>query len=184
MRKLIMWNLVSLDGFFEGANKWDLPFHEVAWGPDLERLSIEQTGAADMLLFGRVTYEGMAAHWPNATGTVADIMNRIPKVVFSRSIERADWTNARVARDAVAEVRRLRAEPGGDMLVFGSADLCASLIAHDLIDEFRICVVPVFQGQGTPLFREGPPKRLELRGTRTVDTGAVILTYGLAAPAA
>ena len=72
MRKLIMWNLVSLDGFFEGAKSWDLGWHESVWGDELERLSIDQLKSADMLLFGRVTYEGMAGYWSSAKGEIAD----------------------------------------------------------------------------------------------------------------
>ena len=90
MSKLIMWNLMTLDGFFEGAKSWDLDFHQLVWGDELEHLSIEQLRSADRLLFGRVTYEGMAAYWQTATGEVADFMNSLPKVVVSRTLERAD----------------------------------------------------------------------------------------------
>ena len=176
-----MWNLVSLEGYFEGATKWDLGFHETVWGPELERLSIEQTGGADVLLFGRVTYEGMAAHWTTAEGPIAGIMNRIPKVVFSRTLRRADWSNTRlVTSDAVDEVRRLKAEGDGYMLIFGSAELSAALIEQDLIDEFRLCVAPVLLGKGTPLFEDGERKRLKLLDTRALETGGMILTYALA----
>ena len=182
MRRVVMWNLISLDGYFEGAKKWDLDFLSIVWGPELEQLSIEQTGAAEMLLFGRVTYEGMAAHWPTAGGPIAEIMNSIPKVVFSRTLERADWSNTRLVRgDAVEEVRRLKAETGGDMYVFGSGELSAALIERDLIDEFRLCVVPVLLGKGTPLFEQGSEKRLKLIDTRVLETDGVILTYRLAA---
>jgi dihydrofolate reductase len=74
-----MWNMVPLDGYFEGSKAWDLGWYDVDWGDERERLSIEQTSAADMLLFGRVTYEGMAAYWPSAKGEVADVMNTIPR---------------------------------------------------------------------------------------------------------
>ena len=87
MTKLIMWNLLSLDGYFEGAKSWDLDFHQSVWGDELERLSLEQLSSADGLLFGRITYEGMAAYWQTATGEIADLMNRLPKVVV--------WTNTR-----------------------------------------------------------------------------------------
>ena len=72
MRRLIMWNMITLDGFFEGRKPWDIGWPELGWGEELERLSIEQTSAADMLLFGRATYEGMAAYWPSAKGQTAD----------------------------------------------------------------------------------------------------------------
>jgi dihydrofolate reductase len=79
-----MWNLVTLDGYFEGPNSWDLDWHDYAWGEELEQLSVEQLTSADTLLFGRVTYQGMASYWSSATGEIADLMNAIPKIVFSR----------------------------------------------------------------------------------------------------
>ena len=180
MRNVIMWNVVTLDGFFEGATKWDLGFHERVWGDELQRFSIEQLDGADVILFGRVTYEGMAAYWPNAKdeeGSITARMNAIPKVAFSRTLERADWNNTRVVRDAVAEARRLKAEAGRDILVFGSADLCASLIEHDLIDEFRLCIAPVLLGQGTPLFRTGAQRELRLTDARPLKSGGVMAFY-------
>src|SRR5437660_8294887 len=92
MRKVIMWNVVSLDGFFEGAKSWDLGWHDSIWGEELERLSIDQLKSADMLLFGRATYEGMASYWSSAKGEVADLMNQIRKVVFSRTLEKPPGT--------------------------------------------------------------------------------------------
>ena len=96
--RLIMWNLVTLEGFFEGPKKWDLDWLEYVWGDELEQLSLEQGKTADALLFGRVTYEGMAAYWPSAKGEVADWMNSVPKVVFSRTLAKADWNNTRLVR--------------------------------------------------------------------------------------
>ena len=177
MRDVVMWNVVTLDGFFEGATKWDLSFHELVWGDELERFSIDQLNGADAILYGRVTYDGMAAYWSDANGAVADIINAIPKIVFSRTLERAGWNNTRVSRDAVEEVRRLRQESGREILVFGSADLCASLIEHGLIDEFRLCIAPVLLGQGTPLFRTDAEKKLRLTGSRALRSGGVMLTY-------
>jgi dihydrofolate reductase len=86
MGKLIMWNLVTLDGYFEGPKHWDLDFHHQVWGEDLERFAIKQLEAAEGLLFGRITYEGMAAYWQTAEGTVADFMNSLPKLVASRTL--------------------------------------------------------------------------------------------------
>ena len=109
MRKLIMWNLVSLDGYFEGAKSWDLGWHESVLGDELERLSIDQLKSADMLLFGRVTYEGMAGYWPSAKGEVADRMNNIRKVVFSRTLEKASWNNTKLVKgNAAEEVAKLK----------------------------------------------------------------------------
>jgi dihydrofolate reductase len=177
MARLIMWNLVTLEGFFEGAKKWDLDWHEYAWGDELEQLGLEQGRSADALLFGRVTYEGMAAHWPTARGATAEFMNRVPKIVFSRTLAKADWSNTRLVRDdAAGEVARLKASHDRNLYVFGSADLSATLMRHDLFDEYRLCVVPVVLGVGTPLFKPSDQqKRMKLRESRTLKSGGVIL---------
>ena len=177
MRRLIMWNMVTLEGFFEGPKKWDIDWHEYVWGEELERLSIEQTGSADMLLFGRVTYEGMAAYWPSATGATADIMNSIPKVVFSKTLDKAAWNNTRLVRgDATAEVARLKRQPGKDLLIFGSAELSSTLMQHDLIDEYRLGINPIVLGSGTPLFKSSPQRlRMKLLEARALKSGCVIL---------
>jgi dihydrofolate reductase len=105
MRKLIMWNLLTLDGFLEGVGSWTLDWHQYGWGDELERFSLEQLRSADMLLFGRVTYEGMAAYWQTAQGEVANFMNSLPKVVFSRTLDRAEWKNTKLVKgDAASEV--------------------------------------------------------------------------------
>jgi len=176
MRPLIMWNLVTLDGFFEGAKSWDLAFHETVWGDELERISIDQLRGADCLLFGRTTYEGMAAYWAKATGTVAELMNGIRKVVFSRTLARADWNNTRlVAGPAEEEVSRIKGEPGKDILIFGSANLTDSLSRRGLIDEYRIGLVPVVLGVGNPLFKAGNPMQLHLAQTTPLESGCTIL---------
>jgi dihydrofolate reductase len=178
MRKIIMWNMVTLDGYFEGNAKWDIDFHSTGWGEELEQLSTEQLEAADMLLFGHTTYEGMAGFWPSQTGDVADLMNAIPKVVFSHSLEQATWNNTRIARDAQAEVGRLRQEDGKDIYVFGSADLSASLTQAGLFDEYRIGVNPILLGSGNPLFKPmSTSLKLKLLEARPLNSGCVILRY-------
>jgi dihydrofolate reductase len=179
MRKLIMWNLVSLDGFFEGAKSWDLGWHDSVWGEELERLSIDQLNSADALLFGRATYEGMASYWPSAKGEVADLMNQIRKVVFSRTLEKASWNNTRLVHgDAEEEVAKLKKQPGKDLLIFGSANLSTTLIRHRLIDEYRLCLAPIVLGRGTPLFKaSSETMKLKLLETRPLKSGGVILRY-------
>ena len=178
MRKLIMWNIITLDGYFEGNEHWDLSFHESIWGPELEKFSLEQLNSAAYLVFGRVTYEGMAAYWQKETGEIASFMNRIPKLVFSRSLASADWENSRLIKeDAAAEIRKLKEKGEGDMYVFGSADLSESFIKEDLFDEYRIGIAPVILGSGRPLFGEQAPKILSLLSTRQLATGGVVITY-------
>jgi dihydrofolate reductase len=174
---LIMWNLMTLDGFVEGPNR-DISWHSDVWGEELETLSIEQLHAAGGLLFGRVTYELMANHWPSVTGEVADFMNASPKYVFSRTLKRSDWNNTRLyGDDAPRTVARIKRDSAKDIFLFGSADLAASLIPHGLIDEFRIAVNPIILGGGTPLFKPGEKIRLKLLGSRALSTGIFIVRY-------
>lgn len=179
MGKLIMWNLISIDGFFEGKKKWDLDFHEYAWGEELERLSIEQLKSASMLIFGSVTYTGMAKYWSGAEGEIANLMNDIPKAVISDTPVTADWNNTKVISNKVMEeIKKLKEQSAGDIYVFGSAVLCDSLIINNLFDEYRICISPVLLGEGTPLFKHRPDAlRMELLWTKALKTGAVILCY-------
>ncbi|HEX6533581.1 MAG TPA: dihydrofolate reductase family protein [Gemmatimonadaceae bacterium] len=179
MRQLIMWNLVTLDGYFEGPKSWEIDWHDDVWGEELQRLSVEQLKGADTLLFGRVTYEGMAAYWSTAKGEVADFMNGIAKVVVSSTLERAEWNNTTLVKsDAAGEVAKLKRQPGKNMFIFGSADLSATLMRHGLIDEYRLGVVPIVLGGGNPLFKGSPERiKLELLQARPLTTGCVILRY-------
>ncbi len=179
MPNLIMWNLSTLDGFFEGSKPWDLDFHETAWGDELEQFSLEQLREVGVLLFGRKTYEGMGDYWSKEKGDIADLINALPKVVFSRTLTQADWNNTRlVSASAEDEVARLKDQPGGDLFVFGSAELSASLMRARLFDEYRICIAPVVAGGGTPLFKQSPEDlHLTLEEARPLRTGAIILRY-------
>lgn len=179
-RRLILWNLITLDGCFEGPEKWDLAWHETAWGPELEAFSLEQADEVGLLLFGRVTYEGMAAHWSKAEGAIADFMNSVGKVVFSCTLAEADWENTRLVRsDAVDEVRRLKAEGGdGDLFVFGSADLSSSLLDASVVDELRLGLVPVVLGSGTRFFKpRHTPIDFQHVGTRQLGSRCTLLRY-------
>jgi dihydrofolate reductase len=181
MRKLIVWNMVTLDGLFEGPKKWDLDWHEYVWGEEMEKFSTEQLKTADMLLFGRITYQGMADYWTTATGEgeVADFMNGLPKVVFSRTLEKADWNNTRLVKaNAEAEVRQLKQQPGQNLFIFGSADFSARMLAAGLIDEYRLGMNPLVLGAGGPLFKPSPSRlRLKLLEARPMKSGLVLLRY-------
>jgi dihydrofolate reductase len=179
MSKLVMWNLISLDGLFQGAKNWELDWHDYVWGDELERLSIEQLRSADRLLFGRVTYEGMAAYWRTAQGEIADLMNSLPKIVISQTLDRADWTNTTLVKEnAVAAVSDLKRQGARNMFVFGSANLSATLIKNNLFDEYRLAIVPVILGVGRPLFEGGLTRqRLQLIEARPLTSGCVILRY-------
>lgn len=174
-----MWNLITLDGYFEGEKNWDLPWHEKVWGEALERFSLEQLESADALLFGRVTYEGMAAYWQTAQGNIADYMNSLPKVVCSRTLQTAAWNNTtQVKDDVVREVARLKQQGNGNIYVFGSANLSKTLMSAGLFDEYRLCIAPVIYGKGRLLFGDGlKPQELKLLESRPLSTGCVTLRY-------
>jgi dihydrofolate reductase len=183
MGKLIIWNVMSLDGAFEGATPWDLSMHETVWGPELEKLSKEQLADASCLLFGRATYAGMAQYWasPEAAneGEVADGMNNAAKAVVSTTLQSADWNNTRLLR-SIDDVAELKRDADKRIYVFGSARLTASLREAGLIDEYRVCIAPILLGKtgGAPLFKpENERQRLELVEARPIAGGGVLLFY-------
>ena len=174
-----MWELAMLDGFFEGTKSWDIDWHNYAWGEELEQLSTEQLKSVGFLLFGRVTYEGMTGYWSTQQGEIADFMNSLPKIVFSRTLEKADWSNTRlVNKNAEEEVTKLKQESGKDMFIFGSANLSSTFLQGGLVDEIRICIVPVVLGAGNPLFKPSPSRiKFKLLQARPLKTGGVIVRY-------
>ena len=189
MRKIIFMMSVSLDGFFEG------PDRELGWqlvDDELHRHFNEELVTMGAFLDGRVTYELMAGFWPTADQDpsssapmreFARIWRDMPKVVFSRTLDHADW-NTTVARSVVpAEIRALAAEPGGDLMI-GGADLAAAFMAHDLVDEYRFYLHPVLIGRGRPLFRPSDLNLdLRLSETRSFGNGVVLLRYQRPRPA-
>ena len=165
-------------GFAHGG--WSMPyFDEAAMGPVLD----EVMSRTEALLFGRRTWQVMAAAWPSRAGDpFADRMNEIPKYVASRTLSQDDlsWTNSTLlpADDVIGAVRQLRARDGGDMQVMGSASLARTLISNDLVDEFRLMIEPVILGGGKRLFPDdGRARPLELVSTSTSSTGVHICTY-------
>jgi len=181
MKKLIMWNVVTLDGRFEGDKPWDLSFHQLVWGPELEALSIVQLKEASMLVFGEHTYKGMADYWANAGKDdlpVAPLMNSIAKIVCSRTRGVAEWNNTTIVRDAEREIKRLKEGEGGPMFVFGSGTLSESLLNAGLYDEIRLCVAPTILGKGRHLFADTNIERnLKLLEAKPLQNGGVILRY-------
>jgi dihydrofolate reductase len=179
MRRLILWNMVSLDGFFGGPHSWEIDWHQYGWGEELERISLEQLKSADTLIFGRKTYQGMADYWSSAKGEIAELMNSIPKIVFSRTLENAAWNNTSLVKaNAETEVVKMKQRPGKDMFIFGSANLSSTLAKHGLIDEYRLGIVPVVLGGGNPLFKPGPDRmKMKLLEAKPLKSGCVILRY-------
>lgn len=180
MKKLIMWNVVTLDGYFEGIEPWDLNFHTSVYGDELERFSIEQLDSAEAVIYGSVTYKGMAAYWKNETGPVADRVNSMKKYVCSGTLQSVDWNNTEVLKDAVADIKKLKQEGEGNLFVFGSGKLSNSLMRAGLFDEYRLCIAPMILGNGRQLFEEGLPiEKLSLLESRTLTTGGVLVRYGV-----
>ena len=182
MRKIILMMSVSLDGFFEGPNR-EIDWHLV--DEELHRHFNQQLSAMSAFRDGRVTYELMAGFWPTADkdpasspamAEFARIWRDMTKIVFSRTLERADW-NTTIAREVVPEeIVRLKAQPGGDMAL-GGADLARTFMQQHLIDEYRIYVHPVVIGKGKPLFPPQASIRLRLLETRSFGNGVVLLRY-------
>lgn len=187
MGKLIVWNIASLDGYFEGETPWDLALHETIWGPELEALSDAQLNDAEALIFGRRTYEGMAAHWTSETGEPGDItsaMNTLPKIVVSNSLKRAEWNNTTIiSGDVVGQLRQRKAEAQKTLYVFGSADLLKTLLPAGLVDEYRLGIAPLLLGRGNRLFKPMPETiPLVLEKTQPLRNGGIVLYYRVGAP--
>jgi dihydrofolate reductase len=173
--------MVTLDGFFEGPNR-DISWHTV--DAEFNDFAIDQLGTTDLLLFGRVTYELMASYWPtpaaiNDDPIVALTMNSIAKIVFSATLQKADWNNTRLVKQRIPEeVTKLKEQPGKDIAIFGSSDLATSLIPSNLIDEFRLIINPVVLGNGKTMFNGiHDACNLKLLKTKTFHSGNVLLYY-------
>lgn len=181
MRKLGVFDLVTLDGYFAGAGG-DISWHRT--DEEFQELAERNSTAGNTLLFGRVTYELMAAYWTKPAAlksdpAVARGMNASPKVVFSRTLKAAAWENTRlVKKGLLAEVRRLKRGRGRPLTVLGSGTLVAQLAEAGLVDEYQLLVVPVAIGRGRGLF-EGVKRRLDfsLVSERRFSNGNLLLTY-------
>ncbi len=181
MRKLFLFDMVTLDGFFEGPNR-EIDWHTV--DEEFNEFAIQQLETIDLLLFGRITYELMASYWPTPAAIhddpiVAKKMNNIAKVVYSTTLTSVPWSYTRLIRKkTIRETEHLKKHDGRDMAVFGSAILANSLLDAGLVDEIRLMVAPIVLGRGRPFFGEGGEKRpLKLTGSRTFGNGNVLLTY-------
>jgi len=181
MRRLTVFNLVTLDGFFAGQGG-DIAWHNV--DEEFQELANAASNSGNTLLFGRVTYELMAGFWPTPEAiktdpVVAAGMNKAEKIVFSRTLDKADWNNTRlVKKNMVAEVRRLKQGPGKDLTVLGSGSIVSQLAQEGLIDEYQILLNPVVIGKGKTMF-EGVKDRfsLKLAKTRVFGNGNILLSY-------
>ena len=178
MRKIIAAEYLSLDGVMEDP-AWTGPY----WNDELASAQSELLHACDALLLGRVTYEGFAAAWPQmgGDGGFGDRMNSLPKHVVTTTLNEPTWNARFIKENVVAEITRLKALPGGDLLVYGSATLLDTLRQHDLVDVYRLMVHPLVLGSGRKLFRDGSGEsKLTLLSAEQTSTGVQVLTFGRA----
>lgn len=184
MRKLIVFNHVSLDGYFVDGNgemNWAKADHQDA---EWDAFVAGNASGGGMLIFGRITYQMMASFWPTPFAretmpVIAEGMNTMPKIVFSKSLQQATWNNTSLLKgDPAAEIRRLKHEAGEDMVVLGSGTIVAQLAQAGGIDEYQIVVNPIILGKGRTLF-EGVNDKLPLTliRTRAFGNGNVLLSY-------
>jgi dihydrofolate reductase len=181
MRRVGAWELVSLDGVMERPEEWAFSYSDDEMG----EASASGMAASDALLLGRVTYEHLAAYWPNQPGgePMVDYLNGVPKYVVSGTLEEPlRWNNSTIIRGNMAEeIARLKRQPGKDITILGSGTLVRSLLRDGLLDELTLMVHPVVLGSGKRLFEDRSDARaLKLAGSRTFGTGVVSLAYRLA----
>lgn len=175
--------MVTIDGFFEGID------HSIEWhhvDEEFNEFAVEQLNSAGILLFGRRTYELMAGYWPTEIGmaddpVVADKMNTISKIVFSKSLRKSKWQNTRVYNEVSLEnITTLKNQTDKDLLILGSSELASTFTKMDLIDEYRIMINPLVIGQGNPLFAHiHHILELQLLKTRIFKSGNVLINYGI-----
>jgi dihydrofolate reductase len=181
MGKLTVFNFATLNGYFEGPNR-DLSWHK--HGAEENEYAGEMLKSGNTLLFGRVTYEMMASYWPTPNAIkndpiVAEGMNSADKIVFSRTLKKADWSNTTVVKDNIEEeIKKRKQMPGKNMTLLGSGSILTQFAEQGLIDEYQIMVDPVVLGDGTSMFKGIKDKLdLKLTMTRTFKSGVVLLCY-------
>lgn len=184
MRKMILSIMVSLDGYIEDADK-KIDWHN--WDGEMEAYMQHFFDSIDLILLGRITYQMMADFWPAPQAEaedpiIAERMNNLPKIVFSKTLTNAPWgkfDNVLLLNGIIEEeIRLLKQQPGKDMVIFGGADLASSFIALDLIDEFQIFINPIVLGEGTPLFKDiKKPLSVKLLESRLFSYGNVLVRY-------
>lgn len=185
MKKIIVFNLVTVDGYFCGPNG-EIDWHNV--DKEFNQFAIEQLGEAGCLIFGRVTYGVMYPFWPNAAKnpkmsdndiTVAKLMNSLPKVVFSKTMDKVEWENTKLMKEInPVEINRLKQEAKKDVFIFGSGKIVQEFANLGLIDEYRLMVNPIILANGKLLFKDVKDKTgLKFLQSREFKNGNVLLSY-------
>jgi dihydrofolate reductase len=180
VRKMFSFMVVTVDGYYEGPNQQFIDWPTV--DEEFDEFSVMQLDEVDTLVFGRVTYEMMAAYWPTPAADdddprVAARMNSLAKIVVSRTLDKAAWANTRLISDT-QDVRALKQQPGKDIAILASSDLTVNLLQMGLVDELRIMVSPLVLGAGKSVFKNaGNRISLKLLRSRPFDSGNVLLYY-------
>lgn len=185
MRKVVLFMHISLDGFAAGPNG-ELDW--ISYDQELEKYAEEVVSTVGAPLYGRVTYQMMESYWPtvltNPSATQHEMeharwVENIPKIVFSKTLDKVEWHNTRLIKDNIAEeVMKLKQQPGKDLVIFGSPGLTHTFMGLDLIDEYRLTVNPVILGRGMPIFKDFKARSdLKLLNTKTFGSGVVALHY-------
>jgi dihydrofolate reductase len=184
MRKIIVTEFITLDGVVEAPGGDETPHPHGGWqtkynAPETGQYKVDELASVDALLLGKNTYDLFAGYWPGQTGSgFADPINRLPKYVVSRSLQKAEWNNSHILHDVAKDVAALKKTDGGNILVYGSATLVKALIHHDLVDELHLQLYPVSIGGGLRIFDDGRElKKFELKKSQTVGNGVIILEY-------
>jgi dihydrofolate reductase len=184
MRKLVVFNQVTLDGYFADPNGGMGWAHKDAGDTEWSAFIEENAQGGGQLVFGRITYEHMASFWPTAYAienlpVVAERMNALPKIVFSRTLDEAAWENTRLVKgDMAAEIRELKKQRGAHMAILGSGSIVSQLASEGLVDEYQIVVNPIVLGKGRTLFDDiKATLPLKLASARTFANGNVLLCY-------
>jgi dihydrofolate reductase len=179
VRRLILQTSMSIDGYVAALDR-SHPWNDGGGGDDaVKRWILDSVRGAGAHLMGRVTYEEMASVWPTSTSDYARPMNEIPKVVFSKTLQHADWPETRIAGGDIAEeIARLKREPGNDLIAYGGATFDQAVSRLGLVDEYRLMIQPAALGAGLPLFKDlTAPLQLELVEATTYSAGLAIHVY-------
>ncbi len=174
-----MWNMLTPAGVANHAHPSVAAGYLSVWGGQLLQISREQSKTVDALLFGRTSYEIMSEYWSSRTGEIADLMNGMPKIVFSRTLKRTAWSNTRlVTIHPGSEVARMKRQPGRDLLLLGASTLSSLLVQQGLVDEWRLAVSPVVPSAGDPgRAPDGRCLSMTLLETRRLSSGCLIVRY-------
>jgi dihydrofolate reductase len=176
MRKIVVTEFMSLDGVVEAPHNWSFPY----WTDEIGKFKKDELFASDTQLLGRATYEAFAEAWPERTDEdgYADRLNKLPKYVVSKTLKNTSWNNSTIiSGDIVSEIKKIKQQPGQNILVHGSPTMVHSLMKYGLVDEFQLLVFPLILGKGLRLFRDEDQVKLRLLKSATFDTGVAHFAY-------